>query len=254
MMIGATQPLYDHHTANSPMPINVKRPVIRKRLSEAVEEELNQMIRQGEILEGEQLPSERDLMAMFDVGRPSIREALASLAHKGLVKIASGERAKVTRPSASTIISTLSGLSKDFLSQPDGIRYFEQLRQFFESSLVRYAAEHATDEQIQNLEAALKANEEALVDAERFARTDMFFHRVIAEVPGNPIFVAVHQAVVDWLIGARPEVARAEKLRQSAYDQHKAIFECIRDKDVEGSDRAVMAHLEHLYVTYFGKE
>lgn len=66
------------------MSISVKRPVVRKRLSEGVEEELERIIRQGEILEGEQLPSERELMSMFDVGRPSIREALASLAHKGL--------------------------------------------------------------------------------------------------------------------------------------------------------------------------
>jgi len=233
------------------MPINVKRPVLRKKLSESVEEELDRMIRQGELVEGEHLPSERELMAMFDVGRPSVREALASLAHKGLVKIASGERAKVTRPSASTIISTLSGLSKDFLKQPDGIKYFEQLRQFFESSLVRYAAEHANDDQIRNLEAALAANRDAIDDAERFARTDMNFHRVIAEIPGNPIFVAVHMAIVDWLIGARPKVAHAKKRRQMSYDQHEAIYVCIRDKDVEGSDQAVLVHLEYLYVAYF---
>lgn len=233
------------------MSINVKRPVVRKRLSESVEEELERIIRQGEILEGEQLPSERELMTMFDVGRPSIREALAALSHKGLVKIASGERAKVTRPSAETIVSTLSGLSKDFLAQPDGIKYFEQLRQFFESSLVRYAAEHATNEQIGKLECALAANKATIDDAERFAQSDMNFHRVIAEVPGNPIFVAVHQAIVDWLIGARPKPARAKDLRQVAYEQHEAIFQCIRDKDIEGSDRAVLVHLEHLYVAYF---
>ena len=57
------------------MPISIKRPVERKKLSETVEEELELMIRQGEIAEGEALPSERDLMAAFGVGRPSIRDA-----------------------------------------------------------------------------------------------------------------------------------------------------------------------------------
>ncbi|MDI4746102.1 GntR family transcriptional regulator, partial [Salmonella enterica subsp. enterica serovar Kentucky] len=37
--------------------------------------------------EGEQLPSERELMAFFNVGRPSVREALAALKRKGLVQI-----------------------------------------------------------------------------------------------------------------------------------------------------------------------
>ena len=124
------------------------RPLARKKLSEMVEEELEQMIRRREFGEGEQLPSERELMAFFNVGRPSVREALAALKRKGLVQINNGERARVSRPSADTIIGELSGMAKDFLSHPGGIAHFEQLRLFFESSLVRYAAEHATDEQI----------------------------------------------------------------------------------------------------------
>lgn len=68
------------------MSIKVKKPVVRKKLSETVEEELEMMIRQGELAEGEALPSERDLMAAFGVGRPSIRDALSALQRKGLVK------------------------------------------------------------------------------------------------------------------------------------------------------------------------
>ena len=103
------------------MPISVKRPVVRKKLSDTVEEELELMIRQGEFTEGDALPSERELMAVFGVGRPSIRDALSALARKGLVKISSGERTRVTQPSADHIISELSGMSKDFLSQPGGV-------------------------------------------------------------------------------------------------------------------------------------
>lgn len=69
-----------------------------KKLSEMVEEELEQMIRRHEFGEGEQLPSERELMAFFNVGRPSVREALAALKRKGLVQINNGERARVSRP------------------------------------------------------------------------------------------------------------------------------------------------------------
>ncbi len=151
------------------------RPIARRKLSEIVEEELEMMIRQGEISEGEQLPSERDLMAMFDVGRPSIREALSSLSRKGLVKITSGERARACRPSADTIISELSGMAKDFLTRPDGFRHFEQLRQFFEASLVRYAAINASDEQIQALENALKSNENSLNSPELFSKQILSF-------------------------------------------------------------------------------
>jgi DNA-binding FadR family transcriptional regulator len=128
-----------------------RRPLARKKLSDMVEEELEQMIRRKEFAQGEQLPSERELMEFFNVGRPSVREALAALKRKGLVQINNGERARVSMPSADTIIGELSGMAKDFLTQPGGIAHFEQLRLFFESSLVRFAAEYATDEQIAQL-------------------------------------------------------------------------------------------------------
>lgn len=236
------------------MEFNVRQPGPRRKLSDFVEEELESVIRRGEVTEGEQLPSERKLMEMFDVGRPSIREALTALSHKGLVKLSSGERALVTRPSADIIISTLSGISKDFLAKPDGIRYFEQLRQFFESSLVRYAAGNATDEQVRNLRTALDANEQAIGDVERFAKTDIFFHRVIAEIPGNPIFVAVHQAVVDWLISLRPRPLRLREQREHGFSEHEAIFNAIQNRDPESGAEAVLTHLRHLYETDCGQE
>ena len=111
-----------------------RRPLARKKLSEMVEEELEQMIRRREFAVGEQLPSERELMTFFNVGRPSVREALAALKRKGLVQISNGERARVSRPSADTIIGELSGMAKDFLSHPGGIAHFEQLRLFFENA------------------------------------------------------------------------------------------------------------------------
>ncbi|TJW58300.1 MAG: GntR family transcriptional regulator, partial [Mesorhizobium sp.] len=48
----------------------------QRKLSDEVAEHLERMIRKGELAEAERLPSERELMRQFGVGRPSIREAL----------------------------------------------------------------------------------------------------------------------------------------------------------------------------------
>ncbi|WP_371189431.1 transcriptional regulator NanR [Thalassotalea maritima] len=235
------------------MSISIKKPVVRKKLSETVEEELEMMIRQGELSEGEALPSERDLMTAFGVGRPSIRDALSALQRKGLVKISSGERTRVTRPSADTIISELSGLSKDFLAQPNGLKYFDQLRTFFESSLVRYAAENATDEQIAELEQALERNKKALDNDNQFKKTDIYFHRVIASIPNNPIFVAVHQALVDWVIDSRPSTQNNLELNEKSYADHKAIFEAIKAHDVQAADKALTQHIKYVFDKYYAE-
>ncbi len=236
------------------MPISVKRPVVRKKLSDSVEEELELMIRRGEFEEGDPLPAERELMTAFAVGRPSIRDALAALSRKGLVKISSGERTRVTKPSADNIISELSGMSKDFLGQPGGLRYFDQMRQFFESSLVRYAAEFVTEEQITRLENALELNRKAIDNVEQFKRTDINFHREIADIPENPIFLSVHQALADWVITARPDIPEPERHNQMSYEAHALILERIRDRDIEGADLAIKAHLQNAYDLLYGTD
>ena len=252
---------FDPQTEEASTPIGNslhRRPLARKKLSEMVEEELENMIRRREFAEGEQLPSERELMTFFNVGRPSVREALAALKRKGLVQINNGERARVSRPSADTIIGELSGMAKDFLSHPGGIAHFEQLRLFFESSLVRYAAEHASDEQVAKLEQALKINSQSLDDNALFIRSDVEFHRVLAEIPGNPIFLAIHVALLDWLIAARPTVPEHELHEHNnvSYQQHIDIVDAIRRNDPDEADRALQTHLNSVSATWhaFGQK
>ena len=50
--------------------------VERKTLSEQVAEQLEAEILEGRLGENDQLPSERELMEQFGVGRPAVREAL----------------------------------------------------------------------------------------------------------------------------------------------------------------------------------
>ena len=246
---------FDSQAEDSPATIGRslrRRPLARKKLSEMVEEELEQMIRRREFGEGEQLPSERELMAFFNVGRPSVREALAALKRKGLVQINNGERARVSRPSADTIIGELSGMAKDFLAHPGGIAHFEQLRLFFESSLVRYAAENATEEQIDLLAKALEINSQSLDNNTLFIRSDVDFHRVLAEIPGNPFFMAIHVALLDWLIAARPTVPDRELFEHNnvSYQQHIAIVDAIRRRDPDEADRALQSHLNSVSATW----
>ncbi|MDU2880753.1 MAG: transcriptional regulator NanR, partial [Enterobacter sp.] len=140
----------------------------------------------------------------------------------------------------------------DFLTQPGGIAHFEQLRLFFESSLVRYAAEYATDDQIAQLTKALEINSQSLDDNTLFIRSDVDFHRVLAEIPGNPIFNAIHVALLDWLIAARPKVPDAELYQHNevSYRQHIAIVDAIRRRDPDEADRALQTHLNSVSATW----
>ena len=87
----------------------------------------------------------------------------------------------------------------------------------------------------------------------QFKKTDIYFHRVIASIPGNPIFLAIHQALVDWVIDARPTKDNSEELNKKSYQDHVQIFDCIKNRDVEGADKKLTQHLEYVYDTYYAK-
>jgi GntR family transcriptional regulator, sialic acid-inducible nan operon repressor len=69
---------------------------------------------------GTLLPSERELMKIFGVGRTSIREAIYALNRMGLIRLRNGERPLVTTPTPETLVLELAGAARYFLSQPDG--------------------------------------------------------------------------------------------------------------------------------------
>ena len=56
------------------------QPIQRRKISHEVMDRLLQRIRNGEWGPGDQLPSERELMETYGVGRPAIREAQQDLA------------------------------------------------------------------------------------------------------------------------------------------------------------------------------
>src|SRR5262245_5423501 len=82
-------------------------PIPRRQLSHDVRERLHAMIATGELRPGDALPSERELMNLYKVGRPAIREAMQALERMGLVAIRHGERARVAEPSLGPIVEQI---------------------------------------------------------------------------------------------------------------------------------------------------
>ena len=60
-------------------------PIQRRKIYQEVADRLLHRIESGELGPGDQLPSERDLMDTYGVGRPAVREALQQLARSGII-------------------------------------------------------------------------------------------------------------------------------------------------------------------------
>jgi len=223
--------------------------VRQRKLYEEVAARLERMIAEGHYAAGDALPSQRTLMETFGVGRPAIREALFHLQKMGLIDIRSGTRAIVTLPTPAFVVDALAVTARHMLAAPGGVQNFQSLRVFFEVGLARHAAEHATADDLARFRAALDENRASLGDLKRFERTDVDFHFVLAVIPRNPMFTAIHAALAEWLLEQR-QTTLAPGEDKVAYEAHRAIFEAVKSRDADRAEAAMRAHLDYVTRRY----
>jgi len=125
-------------------------PVKRKTICDEIVDQIKQMIRCGEIKPGERLPGERELAAMFNVGRSSVREAILVLSSTGLVRKSSEGTFINDKFDLSYLDSTYSLL----LNEKDYAELYEA-RKLIETITVELAAKKADAEDINSLEEVL---------------------------------------------------------------------------------------------------
>lgn len=223
----------------------VSEPIIRKKLSDEVFARLKHMIETGELRAGDEMPSERELMERYGVGRPAIREAMQALAGKGLVEISQGERARVLHITAETIIRQVELPARLMLSgSSDSLEHLKSARIFFERGMVREAAAKATPEHIAELRGLLEKQKARLGDADPFIDSDMEFHQCIARISGNPIFAAVSGAMLGWLRSYHTEMLIWTGRENVTLVEHEEIIRAIETGDADLAEQAMIKHLE----------
>ncbi len=227
------------------------QPVLRRRLYQEVADHIERVIRDGGLAEGESLPSERELMDQFAVGRPAIREALLSLQQKGLILVGNGEPARVARPDPDRLIGALSGAAHVYLLKDDGVRHFQAARKLFEAAIAREVARRADAADIARMEASLAANDAARGDPKAFEETDVAFHREIVRAAGNPLLIGLHQALSSWLTEQRTVSLTAPDAEAAAIGAHRRIFAAIKAHDPDTAEAEMQSHLDEVAVFYW---
>jgi len=218
---------------------------------EEIAEHIELMVLSGETPAGTNLPSERDLMERFGVGRSTVREALFALKKRGLLAVNGGARARVTSPDARIVLSELNPVVRHMLAHPDGVRHFQHARALLEVALAREAALRAAEDGIGRISAALEANRGAIDDAALFTETDLEFHLAIARACGNPLFTALHDAMLDWLADQRRVSRSAGAQSETVYLEHKRVHDAIASRDAAEAMSAMEDHLANVVRNYW---
>ncbi len=238
-------------------------PVSRSWVSDAIVEQLRRQIVEGKLKEGDRLPAERELATLFGVGRTSIREAIKALCAMGLVQ----------RDRKGTVVSTpgptANAAAWQLLAKRASLRDLFEARRMIEIRVAQLAAERASEEDIEEMEAALdlegarpgKGTDDR-AELSAFIKADAAFHTAVAAAAGNVVLYELYVAARDMIFRSHRiyeagyESGQRELVMQAlgvAREDHRRIVEAISAQDTRRAGEAVERHLtsmEH-YVSQF---
>ncbi len=219
--------------------------LIRKgaeRLGDQLYGQILEQIVSGAIKEGEKLPSENHICRLFQVSRPTVREALLRLHADGLVTTRQGSGTVVQKRPSGDLVR----LSK--ASDIAGMLRCIEVRIALEGRAASLAALRYTPAQLERIMRALEAMRTSFLDGSVPTQADFDFHCAVAGASGNTLFVEMLQMLNETIHHSMTvalgltHIGSSERARR-VFEEHEAISDAIARRDPEASDLAMRYHL-----------
>lgn len=209
-----------------------------KTLAETLSAKILEMIQNHPYLPGEKLPTEKELCAIFQSGRNTLREALKLLASRNIVVIRQGagtyvseKQGVVDDPFGFSLVNDRRQLTRDLL----------QTRAIIEPPIAALAAQCATEQEIAELLAILEEMEEVMKVRQDYSHLDVRFHSKIAQCTHNMVMVHLIPLIGNGVAVFAREVADAEY--EQTFLSHRKIYEYIRDHKSFEAEMEMRFHL-----------
>lgn len=197
-------------------------------------------ILRGRLKAGASLPTEPEIGAELGVSRTVVREAVKTLAAKGLV--VTGPRLGMrVRPMPDWNLFDADVIDWRVAAGVDA-KFLEdvvEMRLAIEPMAARLAAKRADADAIARIERAFKAMREAVDGKGGYLAADLDFHRTILIAAGNQ-FVSALAPLLSALLGVsfRHSVKSRERARASL-PQHEAVLRAIAKRKPDAAEKAL---------------
>jgi GntR family transcriptional regulator, transcriptional repressor for pyruvate dehydrogenase complex len=211
-------------------------------LTSRVREEVADAIRSGKLKSGDRLPKISEITEMFGVSQTVVREALLSLEAMGMLIIKRRGGIHVATPSpdwGSREISAYVNLTWDEKKYQD---VFE-LRLSMEPDVAHYAALRRTEKQLKNLEDLVEQFQPERNEKVLMVDLDRMFHLQIAEMCQNESLIITLNTYLPPMYEKMGPMYPHLGFERTA-DQHRAIYEAIRDQNEDAAKQNMREHLD----------
>lgn len=212
-----------------------------------VEKELIKAILQGDYKAGSQIETERELAAMYELGRPAIREVLQRLSHGGWLTLRKGQRAVVNDYWYGGNITTIVDIIEYFDQVPDAfVLYFLELRIALTPQYVKKAVKLNYPKVV-----GLLAEIEELEDtAEAFAAYDWKVQKELARLSENPLFSLILNSFEPAYVKMAMKYFESSFRREASVHYYKKLLAIALQGDGQRAEELSFSMMEKSYALW----
>lgn len=189
---------------------------------------------------GDNIPSEHEFAKMLKISRPNLRMGPAYPVTTGVVNVRDRDGVFVADGPEAIATSTLH-----LLGDPNRYKAWQmfEVRKLLETTLAGLAAERGTQENFTVLAEEIVNMYASIGNPVQYLIHDMNFHRAIAQAAGNPILLALIEAISTRTCDEQRKPANRVRDRKTSIDEHRAIYRAIRAGDPVKARTAMECHL-----------
>jgi len=215
----------------------------RNTIVDDIAEELRTMILSGQLKPGEFLDPQKALADRFGVGLSTVRESIQILAAVGLVESHPGKGTWVRQDALNMVFN-----SKDVKNRLGilNARQVYEARLVIEVGLTQFAAERASQEDINRIWQSIYSMEEAVIDEEAFVQADLEFHLAVAQAGHNDLLEQFYFLVRELLSEVITEMVMLPKVKEDSIVLQKTIARAIEAHDVKKAQIAAQKHMQYI--------
>ncbi|RTZ47705.1 GntR family transcriptional regulator [Candidimonas sp. SYP-B2681] len=170
---------------------------------------------------------EIDVAKLIGMGRTPVREALKRL---------EDERLLTHEPRRGLVVTKMD---------QQGVTELYAMREVLEGAAAEFAARHATDAEIDNMESILSEHDKPGADA---VALNLAFHEAIYGAAHNQHLIRALQSSTDttYLLGR--STLDTESRAKKALLEHQDVLEAIRNRDPESASKAAKSHIRQAFL------
>lgn len=213
----------------------IKRQVSQDGLAQILAE---RFIFGGEAIDG-LMPSARILAAEYGVSRLFLREVLAGLQRQGLIETIPGKGVYVRKPN---MLNAARNVHATVRQSQATARDLIEARAHLEEQCASLAAQRATDEDIEQMEVALKAFDNATSLIPR-AQADIAFHSLIAKSTRNPVLQIMFGSITTLTFDTMLRSLSDPEIFEVGAPMHYEILRAIKHKDPKKAALMMSKHI-----------